>query len=376
MTYNLQDNLRHSVDDDDLLNANRSFRHENSEELTRFLHRGNFFSSNPKNLMMKRKRKDLYKIIKKSLSLLLSPRTILVQLESFLFIYIVTKFDAANQYTKNFGISVDIRVITLMVSFCVIFAINQSFARRERTLQDVANLKTSIIMIYYSMSNIYHSDDDKKANIYRSCKNLFKYLSEYIYDRNELIHDKLYSMEQNRAVQLFYSDINRLLKLAFDCGDHHHHHNCYQHQQHKNNRDSLFESMDNGLSKIPAPVIVLLTNRINGILESFERLCATKDYLTPLGIRAFVAFMLWFLPIILAPYFVWHTDNEIHDIASYAWSWLFFLMLGALVDVKNILDDIFDGDSIQDDVVLDTQNILKNMKYGASPLLQDLYHDK
>ena len=51
----------------------------------------------------------------------------------------------------------------------------------------------------------------------------------------------------------------------------------------------------------------------------------------------------------------------------------FFVMLGALVDVKNILDDTFDGDSVHDDVVLDADNILKNMKYGSSPLAQNLY---
>ena len=99
-----------------------------------------------------------------------------------------------------------------------------------------------------------------------------------------------------------------------------------------------------------------------------------KDYITPLGIRAFTGFMLWFLPIVLSPYFVWHTEEDVSDVASYGWAWLFFLMLGALVDVKNILDDTFDGDSVEDDVVLDIKGILHNMQYGVSPLVQDLYH--
>ena len=240
-------------------------------------------------------------------------------------------------------------------------------------------------MVYYALCNIYETDEEKKNVVWTAVKHLFKCLGEYIYDRNELIEDKLYSRAQNRAVQHFYKHIHKLLKLAMDLPDHTTPKKSMNKESvnHKGNnvhvirnRDSLFGSMDNEYqtqSRVPAPIVALLITKINEILESFERLCATKDYLTPLGIRAFTAFMLWFLPIILAPYFVWHTNNDITDIASYAWAWLFFLMLGALVDVKNILDDAFDGDSVQDDVVLDTDSILKNMKYGASPLAQSLY---
>ena len=358
MAYRFKnDDLSTSSQPANVLNDNQSFLRQNPDDLEHFLHtdHGHFFS-HTKHLLLKRKRADLLKIIKKSLALILSPRTILVQLEAFLCSFAVSHLDSLKHFTRNFGESVDMRVITLMISLCVVVSINQSFARRERTLRDIARLKTSLIMVYYAMAHIFDADADRKRCALLSVKNLMRCLSQYIYDRNQLMRGKLHSAPQNRAVQRFYCDINRLLKLAFASHDHHH--------------DPQLNS------RIPPPIISFLTSKINDALLSFERLCATKDYLTPLGIRAFMGFMLWLLPVLLAPYFVWHTERDMSGVASYGWAWLFFLMLGALVDVKNILDDIFDGDSADDDVVIDVKGILHNMQYGASPLVQDLYHQE
>ena len=136
-----------------------------------------------------------------------------VQLSAFLCIFIVIKIDAVNEYTKHFGTSIDIRVVTMMISFCVIFGINQSFARRERTLQDIASFKSSIIMIYYTMTNIFEVDEKKKEQIFSLCERLLTNLTKYIYDRNALLDDKLHSHQQTMVIKHFYSDINKLLKL-------------------------------------------------------------------------------------------------------------------------------------------------------------------
>eukprot|EP01084_Bolivina_argentea_P073353 133116_1 len=132
-------------------------------------HHGHFFAAHPQHLTSKRKRNDIYKLFMKCLALLFSPRTILVQWLSFLCIFFVSRFDSGTEYTRHFGISVNIQVIALMVSFCIVFSINQSFARRERALRDIANLKTSVIMIYYTLSHLYKDDDAKQRIISKTC---------------------------------------------------------------------------------------------------------------------------------------------------------------------------------------------------------------
>lgn len=97
----------------------------------------NHYVSRAKFLILERQRHELWKMIKKSFGLLFSLKTVLVQLEAFIFIFLCQKIDqwAAYDFTKHVGLSIDIRVVSLMVSFCIIFTISESFRRRERALQ-------------------------------------------------------------------------------------------------------------------------------------------------------------------------------------------------------------------------------------------------
>merc|ERR1719474_99631 len=119
------------------------------------------------------------------------------------------------EVTKHFGLSVDIKVISLMVSFCVIFTISESFRRRERTLQDIAAFKSGVTTLYYTLCHLYSDDTVRHSQILSSCRGLFKCLTLYIYDRNVLVEQQLYSKSQQNAVQHFYGHINKLYAIVY-----------------------------------------------------------------------------------------------------------------------------------------------------------------
>eukprot|EP01083_Nonionella_stella_P005785 16697_1 len=304
---------------------------------------GGMLSSSPHTLLNSRTRTECCNIMHKALLLLVSPRTILVQLESWLCIYLVIRFDHDGSLTKTFGTSININVVTFFIAFCLIFAINQSFARRERALQDIATFQANLVQTYYIFCAVI--TDDKHESLLRIFDNLFKHLVKYVSDRSPLKDKKLCSHRQNKIVQRVYSDVHRLTEITMG-------------------NDDTFR-----LNEIKrrnfTPLTAILCGRINALLTSFEKIKVVKDYRAPLGIRAFSSMMLWILPIIVAPYFVWDTSDDVQPNTScYLWSWLFFLMFGVLADVKNILDDPFDGDSAYDDILLDKNIVIDNMKQG------------
>lgn len=233
--------------------------------------------------------------------------------------------------------------------------------------QDIADLKSGLITVYYTFCQFYPTDSPEREHILADCKGIMKCFSLYIYDRNTLIENHLFSVQQQRAVQHFYGHINRLLAAV-------HHRNDHRRSLAEIKEDSIRSACSH--PTMQTSIQSILTKKISDVLNAFERLCAIKDYRTPLGIRAFTAFIMWFLPIVLAPYFVWHTEIHTNDISGYIWAWFYFLLLGALVDIKATLDDIFDSDCIDDDIILDTKGLFKNIKCGASPLVQDLFHDE
>merc|ERR1712083_1284642 len=103
---------------------------------------------------------------------------------------------------------------------------------------------------------------------------------------------------------------------------------------------------------------------MGSLIEMFERICATKDYRTPLSIRVFCTAMVYLFPALLAPYFVWHQlPDPIYPYqGAYFWSWLFFLLFGALLDVKDALDNIFAGERYDEDIQIHLDEVLDIMR--------------
>ena len=115
--------------------------------------------------------------------------------------------------------------------------------------------------------------------------------------------------------------------------------------------------------------------QIQSMIEMFERICATKDYRTPLSMRIFSKMMVYLFPILLAPYFVWHElPNPVYPYqGAYFWSWLFFLLFGALLDVKHSLDNIFDGERYEDDIQIHIEEVLEIMKVPTMQSTRSLF---
>lgn len=271
------------------------------------------------------KRSTTYKLqhVKKFLQLLLSPRTIMLQCTSFLMIYLLTHIKYLSDNLDTLGTAIDLRVITMIMSFSVIFSINQSFQRRERTLQDIAKFKSNLSIIYYCLHQT------KNIDIYDQVSVIIKHLVKYMTDTNELRYKRLHSHEQKQCIAEFYQisfDLVELVKLDND-----------------------------------SPKEAFLNGQIQSMIEMFERICATKDYRTPLAVRTFSVMMIYLFPLILSPYFVWHQLPQpvTPYSGAYFWSWLFFLLFGALLDVKKTLDNIFDGELYAEDIQIHIDEVLE-----------------
>eukprot|EP01084_Bolivina_argentea_P071762 130380_1 len=253
--------------------------------------------------------------MKKFLKLLCSIRTIAFQLICWLCIYLITHIEYLTDNLETLGTSIDLRIITMIMSFAIIFSINQSFQRRERTLQDLAKFKSNLTTIYYSVHQT------KNIDIFDDVRDIVQHLVRYMTDTNELRYKRLHSHEQKCCISEFYQVAYKLFDYVKMCQN-------------------------------ESPKEAVLTSQIGSLIEMFERICATKDYNTPLAIRSFSVMMIWIFPVILSPYFVWHQLPEPIEPygGAYFWSWLFFLLFGSLLDVKKSLDNIFNGQVYQEDI--------------------------
>ena len=229
--------------------------------------------------------------VKKFFKLVFSFRTITLQLICFLMIYLLTHIKLLSDNLQTVGTSIDLRVITMILSFAIIFSINQSFQRRERTLQDIARFKSNLTTIYYAL---YQT---KKIDIYDQVSLIINHLVKYMIDTNELRNERLHSHEQKQCITEFYQISYQLFDLV---------------------------KLDND-----TPKEAFLNGQIHSLIESFERICATKDYRTPVAIRAFSTMMIYLFPILLSPYFVWHDAplNVTPYGGAYFWSWYIFFYL-------------------------------------------------
>ena len=267
------------------------------------------------------------RIVQTFIRLLFSPRTIILQLVAWTSIFIVThnQWMQHNLVPLGSGVGQIARMVVWVMSIIFGFSINRSFDRRERTLQDIARFKSNLTTIYYAL----HST--KKIDIYKEVSMLMGYLVNYIADTNPLRDNRLHSEVQKECVDGFYEIAYRLFdKVQFP-------------------------------GKWPKEAT--MNQQIQSLIECFGRICATKDYRTPLSLRTFFEMMVYLFPILLAPFFVWYAlpNPRGHDQGAYFWSWLFFLLFGTLLDVKHSLDDIFGG-VYEEDILIHPDEVLDIMR--------------
>mmetsp|Transcript_65205 Transcript_65205/g.79813 ORF Transcript_65205/g.79813 Transcript_65205/m.79813 type:complete len:358 (+) Transcript_65205:46-1119(+) len=291
-------------------------------------------------------------------ALLLSKRTLFIQFEAFLCIFLLTNIKLFKDNFVRISEIIDINVITTVLSFTIVFIIGQQFLRRERTLSDISALVSHITMICWTwnwMQNqkMINNNDNNSSNDIRAklethhlVNNMSKYninhsdeilqisykilypVSKYLLDHSKLLPLRLYSQQQFTYFKQFIKAVYELHDKCFSC------------------------ELDNK---------VFWSHHINGILKHGRDLLQTKLYKTPLGIRSFSEIGIFVLPVLISPYFVWNKDGQQYShFSSYFWGYIFFFMYGTLVGIEAKLDDLFDADCL-DDIVLHYDEIINNI---------------
>ena len=223
-----------------------------------------------------------------------------------------------------FKISFDVHV-SLFVSpivFPLAFSINTDFQRREKVLEDLAAFKSSGMAWYFCMREWQQPAGLDTAWItaaHGKLKSLLYHLREYLLT-DKIEHRKIIL----RAMYEDFSDANQLTEKV-------------------------------RASKLPANTAIVSRSihLLYTMCLSFERLRVIREYRSPRSIRSFNKVLIMFLPIILAPYFVYLGIKSNNVWEPYYIAVLVAFVFSALQGAQDKLDNPFDGMS-EDDINLDT----------------------
>ena len=225
---------------------------------------------------------------------------------------------------QTFKISFNVHV-SLFVSpivFPLAFSINTDFQRREKVLEDLAVFKSSGMIWYFCMREWRQAAGLSSAwitAIHGKLKSLLFHLREY------LLTSKI--ERRNVILRAMYEDFS--------------------------DANQLIENLR--ASKLPSnsAIVSRAVHLLNMMCLSFERLRVIREYRSPRSIRSFNKVFIMFLPIILAPYFVFLNIKSNNKWEPYFIAVLVAFVFSTLQGVQDKLDDPFDGMS-EDDINLDT----------------------
>jgi len=213
------------------------------------------------------------------------------------------------------------------IVFPLAFSINTDFQRREKVLDDLANFKSSSMMIFFCMREWREAaglDEAWLNNIKKKIHSIMFNLREYLLTEKEKRREII-----ARMMYEDFSDISQLVEKV-------------------------------RASKLPAntSIISRIIHLLNALTLSFERLRVIREYRSPRSIRSFNKVLILLLPIILCPYFVYLGRHITTEMSVGRWGPYYIAVLvaavfGALQGVQDKLDDPFDGMS-EDDINLDT----------------------
>ena len=228
-------------------------------------------------------------------------------------VYIFTTFDI------TFDVHVSLFVSPIV--FPLAFSINTDFQRREKVLDDLANFKSAAMVWFFCMRDWKEAaglDDQFLKTCHIKLKSMLFYLREYLLtERGDRRRAALL-----RALYEDFSDANQLIEKV-------------------------------RASKLPVNTSLMarVIHLLNTMCLSFERLRNVREYRSPRSIRAFNKVLIFFLPFILAPYFVFLGKKINNHWSPYYIAIMVSFIFGCLQGVQDKLDDPFDGMS-EDDINL------------------------
>lgn len=233
---------------------------------------------------------------------------------------------------QKFNISYDVHV-SLFISpivFPLAFSINTDFQRKEKVLEDLANFKSSAMMWFFCMRDWREAcsmDLEYMKAVRNKIKGIVFHLREY------LLTEKL--DRRKFIVRVIYEDLS--------------------------DANQLNEKVRCSSMSANSPLVARIIHFVNMMCLSFERLRVIREYRSPRSIRSFTKVLIFILPLLLSPYYVYlgtkHNKDNGETISSiwspYYISIMVAFVFGALQGVQDKLDDPFDGMS-EDDINLDT----------------------
>ena len=228
-------------------------------------------------------------------------------------VYIFTRFDI------TFDVHVSLFVSPIV--FPLAFSINTDFQRREKVLDDLANFKSAAMVWFFCMRDWKEAaglDDQFLKTCHIKLKSMLFYLREYLL--TERVNKRRAALL--RALYEDFSDANQLIEKV-------------------------------RASKLPVNTSLMarVIHLLNTMCLSFERLRNVREYRSPRSIRAFNKVLIFFLPFILAPYFVFLGKKIDNHWSPYYIAIMVSFIFGCLQGVQDKLDDPFDGMS-EDDINL------------------------
>ena len=222
----------------------------------------------------------------------------------------------------NLTFNVNVGLFVSPIVFPLAFSINTDFQRREKVLDDLANFKSAGLSWFFCMRDwreAAHLDILWMQAVHQKLKSMLFYMREYLLT-NKTSHRKVIL----RAMYEDFSDTNQLI-------------------------ENLRVSDLPANSALVSRSLVLLTS----LCLAFERLRVIREYRSPRSIRSFNKVLIFVLPILLSPYFVYEGQKSKNDWSPYYISVLVAFVFSALQGVQDKLDDPFDGMS-EDDINLST----------------------
>ena len=208
------------------------------------------------------------------------------------------------------------------IVFPLAFSINTDFQRKEKVLDDLALFKSSAMMWIFCMRDWREAcgfDDQYMKGVRDKIKGLMYHLRIYLFTENQ--------SDRQDIVYVIYEDLSDANQI--------------------NEKVRCSEMISNG------PLVSRTVHFLNLMCLSFERLRVIREYRSPRSIRSFTKVLIFFLPILLSPYYL-HLGRQINNIWSpYYISVMVAFVFAALQGVQDKLDDPFDGMS-EDDIKLDS----------------------
>ncbi|XP_044178259.1 uncharacterized protein LOC122960251 isoform X2 [Acropora millepora] len=218
----------------------------------------------------------------------------------------------------NFDVNISIFVSPIV--FPLAFSINADFQRRERVLEDLAEFKGALLVLFFCHRDWVQSSGlptDFLKTVNTKLKGLVLNIKEY------LLTEKL--ERRNYILKVVYEDLSDISQL----------------------NDKL------RASSLPhnSPLITRLIHYHNLMCHSFERLRVIREYRSPRTIRSFTKVFIFIMPIVLSPYYVHMGYRSQNTWSPYFIAVLSTFIFGTLQGVQDVLDDPFDGIS-EDDINL------------------------